>query len=261
MDILQKIVARKKIEVEKLKKQGFQPSSTAAAGRRRSLAAALSLPPQPRVIAEVKKASPSTGLLAADFDPPSLVAAYEKGGAAALSVVTDEQFFQGDVAWLTALRPLVDLPLLRKDFIIDSLQVLESRAAGADAILLIAAILDRDKLLELLETAAGQGLECLVEVHNEEELEKVLSTPAAMIGINNRNLKDFTVSLETTLRLRKHIPADRLVVSESGIDRHEQLVRLGAAGVQGVLVGSSLVKAGDRAAKLRELISGHDARG
>jgi indole-3-glycerol phosphate synthase len=258
MNILDKIVARKKIEVAKLKERDFPPPPAAAVSRRRSLAAALSRPSRPRVIAEVKKASPSAGLLAADFDPPSLAKAYEEGGAAALSVVTDEQFFQGNIAWLAALRPLVGLPLLRKDFIIDPLQVLESRAAGADAILLIAAVLDRDELLELLETAAGQGLECLVEVHNEEELEKVLSTPAAIIGINNRNLKDFTVSLETTLRLRKLIPEDRLIVSESGIDRHEQLVRLGAAGVHGVLVGTSLVKAGNKAAKLRELISGHD---
>ena len=256
MDILEKIIAGKKIEVEQLKRRGITLSSPPALEKRRSLAAALFREPYPRVIAEVKKASPSAGLLAADFDPPALATAYEQGGASALSVVTDEYFFQGDIGWLATLRSLVGLPLLRKDFIIDPLQVLESRAAGADAILLIAAILDRDKLLELMEIATDQGLECLVEVHNEEELEKVLSTPAAIIGINNRNLKDFTIDLETTLRLQKLIPKDRLVVSESGIDHHAQLVRLAVAGVQGVLVGTSLVKSGDKAAKLQELIQG-----
>jgi indole-3-glycerol phosphate synthase len=256
MNILEKIVARKKVEVAELKQRGFHHPSAFDSSKRRSLAASLSQKPHPRVIAEVKKASPSAGLLAADFDPLSLATAYEKGGAAALSVVTDKHFFQGDISWLAALRSLVELPLLRKDFIIDPLQVYESRAAGADAILLIAAILSQDELRELLEIAVDQGLECLVEVHDEEELGKVLSTPAAIIGINNRNLKDFSINLETTLRLQKLIPKDRLVVSESGIDQHVQLVRLAAAGVQGVLVGTSLVKAGDKAEKLRELIQG-----
>jgi len=256
MNILEKIVARKKIEVAELKRRGIMPSSPPAFERRRSLAAALSQKPHPRVIAEVKKASPSAGLLVDDFDPLSLATAYEKGGAAALSVVTDEHFFKGDISWLATLRSLVALPLLRKDFIIDPLQVRESRAAGADAILLIAAILNRDELLELLDIAADQGLECMVEVHNEKELKKVLSTSAAIIGINNRNLKDFTIDLETTLRLRKLIPENRLVVSESGIDQHSQLVRLAAAGVQGVLVGTSLVRSGDATSKLQALIRG-----
>jgi indole-3-glycerol phosphate synthase len=257
VNILEKIVARKKIEVEELKLRGLTLSSPVPADKRRSLTAALSQKPQPRVIAEVKKASPSAGLLLVDdFDPPSLATAYEKGGAAALSVVTDEHFFQGDISWLATLRSLVELPLLRKDFIIDPLQVHESRAAGADVILLIAAILSQDELLDLLDIAADQGLECLVEVHNEKELEKVLSTPAAIIGINNRNLKDFTIDLETTLRLRKLIPENRLVVSESGIDQHSQLVRLAAAEVQGVLVGTSLVRSGDARSKLEELIRG-----
>ncbi len=256
MNILEKIVTRKKIEVGELKRRGLMLSSPPVFEKRRSLAAALSQKPQPRVIAEVKKASPSAGLLVDDFDPPLLATAYEKGGAAALSVVTDEHFFQGDISWLATLKSLVDLPLLRKDFIIDPLQVQESRAAGADAILLIAAILSQDELRELLDIAADQGLECLVEVHNEEELQKVLATPAAIIGINNRNLKDFTINLETTLRLRKLIPENRLVVSESGIDQHSQLVRLATAGVQGVLVGTSLVRSGDARSKLEELIRG-----
>ncbi len=256
MNILEKIVTRKKIEVGELKRRGLMLSSPPVFEKRRSLAAALSQKPQPRVIAEVKKASPSAGLLVDDFDPPLLATAYEKGGAAALSVVTDEHFFQGDISWLATLKSLVDLPLLRKDFIIDPLQVQESRAAGADAILLIAAILSQDELRELLDIAADQGLECLVEVHDEKELEKVLSTPAAIIGINNRNLKDFTINLETTLRLRKLIPENRLVVSESGIDQHSQLVRLATAGVQGVLVGTSLVRSGDARSKLEELIRG-----
>jgi len=256
MNILEKIVTRKKIEVGELKRRGLMLSSPPVFEKRRSLAAALSQKPQPRVIAEVKKASPSAGLLVDDFDPPLLATAYEKGGAAALSVVTDEHFFQGDISWFATLKSLVDLPLLRKDFIIDPLQVQESRAAGADAILLIAAILSQDELRELLDIAADQGLECLVEVHDEKELEKVLSTPAAIIGINNRNLKDFTINLETTLRLRKLIPENRLVVSESGIDQHSQLVRLATAGVQGVLVGTSLVRSGDARSKLEELIRG-----
>ncbi len=259
MNILKKIVARKKVEVETLKRREVSSLLPDNNVKHHSLMAALSQEPYPRVIAEVKKASPSAGLLVDNFDPPSLAMAYKKGGAAALSVVTDEHFFQGELAWLANLKLLVDLPLLRKDFIIDPLQVQESRAAGADAILLIAAILSQDELQELLDIAAGQGLECLVEVHDEKDLKKVLSTTAVIIGINNRNLENFTVDLETTLRLRKLIPADRLVVSESGIDRHAQLIRLAAAGVQGVLVGTSLVRSGDRAAKLRELILGHDA--
>jgi len=257
MDILQKIVARKKIELAELKQLGLTlPSSPSAFKKRRSLAAALSREPYPGVIAEVKKASPSAGLLVADFDPPSLAMAYEKGGASALSVVTDGHFFQGDISWLAILRSLVELPLLRKDFIIDPLQIRESHIAGADAILLIAAILSRDELLELLDVAAEQGLECLVEVHDERELEKVLSTPAAIVGINNRNLKDFSIDLETTMRMQKLIPPDRLVVSESGIYHHDQLVKLGAAGIQGVLVGTSLVRSGDARSKLQGLIRG-----
>ncbi|MBN2332510.1 MAG: indole-3-glycerol phosphate synthase TrpC [Deltaproteobacteria bacterium] len=253
VNILEKIVICKRDEVARLKKTGVMTAPAGADADRRSLLAALSQKPQPRIIAEVKKASPSAGLLSDDFDPLALAMTYEQGGAAAISVVTDEAFFQGRLDWLAMVKKVVSLPLLRKDFIIDPLQLEQSRAAGADAVLLIAAILSLADLQLLLDKAAALGLECLVEVHNESELEKVLATPAAMIGINNRNLKDFSIDLGTTLRLRTLIPADRLVVSESGIDSHGQLQRLGAAGVQGVLIGSSLVKAAGRLHKLRQL--------
>ncbi|MBN2231672.1 MAG: indole-3-glycerol phosphate synthase TrpC [Deltaproteobacteria bacterium] len=222
----------------------------------RILGADLGTPPVPRVIAEIKRASPSAGVLAVNLDPPAWAREYAAAGAAAISVVTDRDFFGGTPEWLPAVRRTVALPVLRKDFIIDPLQVREAARLGADAVLMIAAILNVGEISDLLALAAAEGLECLVEVHDEAELEKVLNTPALIIGINNRNLKDFSVDLDTTFRLRRLIPPGRLVVSESGIDQHDQLRRLGAAGIDAVLVGTSLVRQADRRKALDFLITG-----
>ncbi len=252
MNILAEIVARKRRDLEELRPAGLPPAVTR--GARRSLAAALGRPPFPRLIAEVKKASPSAGRLRPDFAPRELAAAYQRGGAAAVSVVTDAPYFQGELAWLGQIRSLVSLPLLRKDFIVDPWQLEESRAAGADAVLLIAAVLTREELAELLRAAATLELECLVEVHDGEELERALAAGAAIIGVNNRNLEDFSIDLETTLRLRPRVPADCLLVSESGIENRAQLQRLAAAGVHGALVGTSLVRAVDPEAAMAALL-------
>ena len=203
------------------------------------------------MIAEVKRASPSKGLLAPDFDPLKLSRAYVQGGAGAISVITDEPFFQGSLEYLAAIRSAVDLPLLRKDFILDPVQIEEARGFGADAVLLIVAALSPEDLRELLAYTHRLGLAALVEVHNQEELETAVSVGAEIIGINNRNLHTFEVSVETTLRLLPHIPKDRIVVSESGLSEAGTLKRLSEAGVEAVLIGEALVKSPDPAALLQ----------
>jgi indole-3-glycerol phosphate synthase len=207
----------------------------------------------PAVIAEIKKASPSKGLLAADFRPVWQAGEYERGGAAALSVLTDEGFFQGSLTDLEAARAAVRLPALRKDFTIDELDIVEAAAHGADAILLIAAILTEYEMRLLREKAAQHGLAALVEVHNDAELDAVIASGADIIGVNNRNLHTFEVSLETAERLAERMPAGALRVAESGIHSRADLERLRAAGYQAFLIGEHLMKAGDPAAALREL--------
>ncbi len=208
----------------------------------------------PAVIAEVKRASPSKGLIRADFDPVAIARCYEAAGASAISVLTDEKFFQGSLRYLMAVRQSVGLPVLRKDFLIDGYQVHEARAAGADAVLLIVAALDRDTLAELMDLAGELGMQCLVEVHDEREMETAVYAGATLIGINNRNLYTFEVSLETTKRLLP-MARDRRVVSESGIFTSADLRTLGALGVDAVLIGEALMRERDIEAKLRELIS------
>ena len=208
---------------------------------------------EPAIIAEIKKASPSAGVIRPHLDVAAIVASYEKGGAAAISVITEEVFFLGKLDYLRQARDAGRLPILCKDFIIDPLQVLTARAAGADALLLMTAVLDQDSLVSLMKEARSLGMACLVEVHDEDELDRVLATDARIIGINNRNLRTFEVKLETTLRLRPLVPADRLVVSESGIHERADLESLAAAGVDAVLVGTSLMRATDPGEKLREL--------
>ncbi len=207
------------------------------------------------VIAEVKKASPSAGVIRADFDPVAIASAYAAHGAAAISVLTDADYFQGSLAYLSAVRRAVPVPVpvLRKDFILDRYQLLEARAAGADAALLIAECLPGDRLAALQREATGLGLHTLVELHDAEELPRVLHCGATVIGINNRDLRTFTTRLEHTLDLLAKIPADRVVVSESGIRTHADLQRLGAAGARAVLVGESLMRAPDIGAALDEL--------
>jgi indole-3-glycerol phosphate synthase len=206
-----------------------------------------------RVIAELKRASPSRGVIRADYAPTALARAYVAGGANAISVLTDTPFFQGSLADLAAVRRAVDCPVLRKDFLVDPYQVWEARAAGADAVLLIAAALPDSALPRLLGLAQELGLEGLVEVHGPEELERAVHTGAKLIGINNRDLRTFTVSLEATFALLPQVPSEVVLVSESGIHRPEDVARLAGAGVDAILVGEGLLRHADVAGALRRL--------
>lgn len=206
------------------------------------------------IIAELKKASPSRGVLREDYHPASLGPAMAGAGAAALSILTEEDFFQGSLAHLKEVRKLVEIPLLRKDFIIDPWQVWEARAAGADSFLLIAAVLERDPLRELLSLGRELGMEPLVEVHTREELAKALDAGARVVGVNNRDLKTFQVRFETSLEIVESIPAECIAVSESGIRSHEDLVRLKEAGFDAFLIGEQLMSRADPAVALQELI-------
>ncbi|HHT9134363.1 MAG TPA: indole-3-glycerol phosphate synthase TrpC [Candidatus Avalokitesvara rifleensis] len=206
------------------------------------------------LIAEVKAASPSRGVLRRDMNPSQIALEYQEGGASAISVLTDEKFFHGKLAHLEAVRRAVKLPLLRKDFIIDRYQIIEARASGADAVLLIAAILDDKTLNALLSAASQLGLGSLVEVHTEEELKRVLKTPATLIGINNRDLQTFKIDLATTLKLRPLIPDGKTVVSESGVKTRADVRLLEDAGVDAILVGEALVRSNDIGKKIRELM-------
>lgn len=205
------------------------------------------------VIAEVKKASPSAGIIRADFDPVTIARTYERHGAAALSVLTDTDYFQGSLAYLTAARAAVACPVLRKDFILERYQLLEARLANADAVLLIAECLPGNRLAELQRDAVALGLHTLIELHDAEELPRVLDAGGPVIGINNRDLRTFKTRLEHTLDLLPRIPGDRTVVSESGITSHADLVRLGVAGARAVLVGESLMRSPDIGAALDAL--------
>jgi indole-3-glycerol phosphate synthase len=209
-----------------------------------------------RVIAEVKRRSPSKGLLAAELDPARTAGTYAAYGAAAISVLTDEKFFAGSLEDLEAVRRAVDLPVLRKDFVLSGYQVVEARAHGADAVLLIVAALDPDSLSDLLQEARLLGMDALVEVHTEEEMEAALDCGAPLIGVNNRDLRTFVTDLETTRRLAPMVPDGHVLVSESGIHSREQVEELGRLGVHAVLVGEALVSAPSAGEKLRELVRG-----
>ena len=258
-DILDRILARKVEEIAERSARTPLPELVARCSDladTRGFAAAIESridAGQPAVIAEVKKASPSKGVIRAEFDPAAIARSYEKGGAACLSVLTDADFFQGSEAYLKQARAVCALPVLRKDFTIDPYQVYEARAIGADCILLIVAALDDERLLELSLLAAELDLDVLVEVHDEGELERALEVPAPLIGVNNRNLRSFEVSLETTLRLRARVPAERLLVTESGIATRADVARLRAAGVDSFLVGETFMRASDPGEALRDL--------
>jgi indole-3-glycerol phosphate synthase len=209
---------------------------------------------QTRLIAEVKRASPSRGVLCPNFDPVELAKKYVQGGAAAISMLTEADYFEGSIDHLAAIREEINLPLLRKDFIFDPYQVYESRAYGADALLLIVAILSQEQLEELLSLSHNLSLKCLVEVHSQGEVERALHSQAKIIGINNRDLTTFTIDINTTRRLLPLIPRGRIVVSESGIRSRSDVEKLKGWGVNAVLVGEALVTADDVVTKVRELI-------
>ncbi len=237
--MLNTIIERKKIEVAELKaRETIESLIVKIDGTTtRDFKTAISRPGKVNVIAEVKKASPSRGIIVNDFDPVRIALDYTSLGAAALSVLTDEQFFQGHKDYLTRIKQISPLPLLRKDFIIDELQIYEARAIGADAVLLIAAILTPEQLRTFQKTAHDLTMSALVEVHNEQELEQALAAGASIIGINNRDLKDFTMDLTTTPRLMKMIPEGKVIVSESGIKTRGDITQ----GVNAVLIGEGLV--------------------
>ena len=210
---------------------------------------------RPGLIAEIKKASPSAGVIRADFDPVEIAQTYEAAGAQCLSVLTDEKFFQGHLDFLKQIRSRVSLPVMRKEFILDSYQILEARAAGADCVLLIAECLSALELSDLYQFAVELGMQVLIELYNADNLQRVLDTGTRLVGINNRDLRTFQTSLNHTLDLLPQIPSDRLLVSESGIRIHDDIRRLAAAGVGAVLVGESLMRQPDIGAAVRRLMN------
>jgi len=255
--ILDDIITYKKEELAETKRSVpfvEVKSKTADAGPTRGFEKALGDGAGIRLIAEVKKASPSKGVIREDFNPVDIARAYAQAGASCLSVLTEKKYFQGNLEYLSEIRKAVELPLLRKDFIFDEYQIFEARSAGADAILLIAACLERRQIEDLLGIARELGLDILVESHTYPELDRSLLAGATLVGINNRDLRTFTVSLRTTLDFLKDIPDDRIVVSESGIKTRDDVVMLHEAGVDAILVGESLMREKDIGRKVKELL-------
>lgn len=264
-NILDEIIAHKRTEVERLlpradkleaaalARDDFRSFFNALGGAQRDETDGIGYGTNPlAVIAEVKKGSPSAGIIAADFDPVAIARDYEAAGADAISVLTDEKYFQGHLSFLSQIREAVGIPLLRKDFMIHEVQIHEAVVAGADAILLIVAALSQDDLLHLLDVAHRYPLDVLVEVHDREEMERALDTPARIIGINNRNLKTFQVSLETTESLSEEVGPDQILVSESGIVSGRDARLVHDWGADAILVGEALMRAPDKAARIAE---------
>jgi indole-3-glycerol phosphate synthase len=242
--ILDTIIEHKREEVAILLRDGFaRPELDIPPPR--SFRQALLDYPGVAIIAEAKKASPSKGVIRPDFEPVAIARSYELGGAQAMSVLTDERFFQGSLAYIPQVRLAVDLPVLRKDFIVHEVQIQQAKVYGADAILLIVAVLDQVQIRDYLDLADELELDALVEVHDEQELEIALAAGSSLVGVNNRNLKDFTLDLETTFRLQRLMPPDVPLVSESGIRAHADYLRLGAAKVTAALVGEAFMREAD----------------
>jgi indole-3-glycerol phosphate synthase len=259
MNILDTIVAQKRIEVAKLPETPISPELLQRFEPRRDFLGALRKPrrAEPALIAEVKKASPSAGVICENFDPVRIAREYEAAGASCLSILTDEKFFQGSLNYLKQIRSTVSIPLLRKDFIIDERQIPQSIEWGADAILLIVSILTDDQLRRFHEEARSAGLASLVEVHDEAELDRAIGIGAQLIGVNNRDLKTFKVDLATTERLANRLRNsghDALLVAESGIHTRANVERLRACGAGAILVGESLMRHGDIGEKVNELL-------
>ncbi len=255
--ILDRIVTYKREEVAAARRrvpEAALEDQVAALPPARDFRAALEAGPGVQVIAEVKKASPSAGVLRADFDLVAIATAYEANGAACISVLTDEPSFQGRLEYLRQIRAAVTCPLLRKDFLLDRYQILEARAAGADAVLLIAEILPGETLPRLLAQVQDLGLQALVELYDRDNLPRVLAAGARLVGVNNRDLRTFRTSLDHTLEVAKEVPPDVCLVSESGIRDRDDVRRLQSAGVRAVLVGESLMRAADVGAQLRALL-------
>ena len=250
--ILDTIVIQKKKEVALLKAHGVsRPEMDVDPPR--GFMQALTQSSEIAVIAEVKKGSPSKGIISPDFNPTAIASSYEKGGADAVSVLTDEKFFYGSLDYIPLVRQEIQLPVIRKDFIIHELQIEEAGNYGADAILLIAAILDQNQIRDYLQMSTELGMDALVEVHDEKELEKSLIAGSRLIGINNRDLRDFTVDLQTTIRLRREIPDSIPVVSESGIKSREDMKMLEDESIAAALIGETFMRSGDRESALREI--------
>lgn len=260
-DVLAKICADKRALVAA--RQAARPLSAVEAAAKsadppRGFAAALSkahAEGRYALIAEIKKASPSKGLIRPDFDPPALARAYAAGGASCLSVLTDEPYFQGCDDYLVAARGAVDLPVLRKDFMLTPYQIAESRALGADCILIIMAALDDGEAAELTDAAHGWGMDALIEVHDRAELDRALKLNAKLLGVNNRNLKTLAIDLATTEELSKHVPADRLLVAESGLYSPADMARMAAVGARAYLIGESLMRQDDVTAATKAILA------
>jgi indole-3-glycerol phosphate synthase len=262
MNILEQIYQDKLIEVRNKKKQISAQEICAkikcGVVHRKNFIAAIEAKlkqNQTAIIAEVKKASPSKGIIRADFEPVAIAKAYEQNGAACLSVLTDEKYFMGKNEYLSAIRKAVDLPILRKDFMVDSYQILESKQIGADCILLIMAMLDEKQAIDLEQAAMEIGLSVLIEIHDEEDLRKALKLKSRLIGVNNRNLKTFEISLQVSKDLAPQIPADKIIICESGIFTKDDISQMQKIGIGSFLIGESLMRGQDIGLSLRNLIS------
>ena len=259
--ILDDIAARRKEQLERdignvpLTEVRASAEEAAKTDTGRSFKKALTSLPSPAIIAEVKKASPSKGIISEDFRPAEQAVSYQKAGAAAVSCLTEEYYFKGSAEYFKAVRKVIDIPMIRKDFIIDPYQIYEAKAMGADAILLIAAILDTEQMKEYREIAESLKMDVLAESHNEEELTSVINSGCTIFGINNRNLKDFSVTLDTTKRLAGLVPEGGIIVAESGIKTAEDMKFLADCGANAVLIGETLMRSGSVENSVKELRS------